>query len=297
MKFTKMQGAGNDFVVVETNDNQRDWSKIAIAVCDRHYGIGADGLLLLMPAEAADFRMRIFDADGSEAEACGNGIRCLVRYFVDNGMAQRVNGEIKVATMAGVRRAQVTRNGNQVVRIKIGMGKPAFAEEAIPAKLACAEKTIKIKSMLVSSTVADGRQLQLSLVSMGNPHAVQFVPEPVADYPLLELGPNVEHAGLFPRYTNFEIARVIDRRRIEARVWERGVGETLACGSGACAITVAARLHDYADDKVEVALPGGKLEVEWDGKGEVYLTGPAETVFAGEMSDSYLERLISRCNA
>ncbi len=285
MKFTKMQGAGNDFMLVETNDIQRDWSQAAVAMCDRHYGIGADGLLLLLPSNVADFRMRIFNADGSEANACGNGLRCLVKYFVDRGVASSSAQEISVETVAGIRRVEIYEAAGRVTKVKTGMGEPEFGDKDIPVVGQGEGNVVDIKSMSTCSITVDGRELHLSLVSMGNPHAVYFCQEPVSDFPLSQLGPKVEQHKIFPRGVNFEVARVLDQQQIEARVWERGVGETLACGSGACAISVAARLHGHIDDKVDIKLPGGILKVEWDGIGEVFLSGPAETVFTGEWQD------------
>ncbi len=280
MKFTKMQGAGNDFTLVETNDMQRDWSPTAIAMCDRHYGIGADGLLLMLPSDTADFRMRIFNADGSEAEACGNGLRCLVKYFVDRGLASSEAQKISVETVAGIRRAETHKVAGKVAKVHTGMGEPGFGNNVVIGE--GRGNIVDIKSMLNHSITVDGKELRLSLVSIGNPHAVYFCQHPVSDFPLSQLGPKVEQHKIFPKGVNFEVARVLNRQQIEARVWEKGVGETLACGSGACAITVAARLQGYIDNKVEIKLPGGILEVEWDGVGEVFLSGPAETVFSGE---------------
>jgi len=286
MKFTKMQGAGNDFIVVETSDMPHDWSEVAVAMCDRHYGVGADGVLLLLPSDVADFQMRTFNADGSEAGACGNGLRCLVKYFVDRGLANSRAQEISVETMAGIRGARIYKVAGKVTKVQTGMGEPKFGEKDIPVAIEQGEGDIvDIKSMITCSLTIDGRELCLSLVSMGNPHAVYFCQEPVADFPLSQLGPKVEQHKIFPKRINFEITRVVNRGQIEARVWEKGVGETLACGSGACAITVAAQLHDYIDNKVDIKLPGGILEVEWEGAGEVFLSGPSETVFTGEWPD------------
>ena len=283
MNFTKMQGAGNDFIVVETNDMQRDWSQVAVTLCDRHYGVGADSLLLLLPSDRADFLMRIFDCDGTEAETCGNGLICLVKYFVDGRLANSGIQEISVETIAGIRRARVYKVAGKVTKVQTGMGEPEFGEKDIPVVIERGEgSVVDIKSMIIYSITVDDRELQLSLVSMGNPHAVYFSEQTVSDFPLSRLGPEVEHHEIFPERINFEVARVLNRKQVEARVWERGVGETLACGSGACAITVAAHLHGYIDNKVDIKLPGGLLEVEWDGVGEVFLSGPAETVCTGE---------------
>ncbi len=282
MKFTKMQGAGNDFVLVETDDMQRDWSQAAIAVCDRHYGVGADGLLLLLSSDIADFRMRIFNPDGSESNACGNGLRCLVKYFVDRDPANSGAQEISVETLAGTRKARVYKTTGKVSKIQTAMGEPRLGDKDTSVVDEKEGSTIDIQSVLNYSITVEGKELCLSLVSMGNPHAVYFHQEQVSDFPLSRLGPKIEQHKVFPARINFEIARVLDRQQIEARVWERGVGETLACGSGACAITVAAQLLGYVDNKVDIKLPGGILGVEWDGVGEVFLSGPAETVFTGE---------------
>jgi diaminopimelate epimerase len=289
MKFTKMQGVGNDFVVIETSNGRRNWSKTAVAMCDRHYGIGADGLLLLMPSKVADFRMRIFNADGSEANACGNGIRCLVKYFVDNGLAKPRARKVSVETLVGVREAEFYKANDRVAKVKIGMGQPKFSKKDIPVIIRAGEgKLVNIKSMVQYTITVAGRQLPLNLVSVGNAHAVYFSQQPVAEFPLSRIGPKIEQNKIFPRGVNFEVAQVVDRKQIEARVWEHGVGETLACGSGACAITVAAQLHGHIGNKGEIKLPGGMLEVEWDGSGEVFLIGPAEAVFIGEWLDGRL---------
>jgi len=283
MNFTKLQAAGNDFVLVETSQMQRDWSQLAIAMCDRHFGIGADGLLLLLPSDTADFRMRVFNPDGFEAEACGNGLRCLAEYVVDKGLLSRKfeeAGEILVETMAGIRRIKLRKARGKLIKIQVGMGVPKFGAEDIPVVIG--QGAVDIKSMLSYRITIAGKELLLNLVSMGNPHAVYFWQRPVSDFPLSRLGPEVERHKIFPNRTNFEVANVISRQQIEARVWERGVGETLACGSGACAVAVAAQRHGYIDNKVDIKLPGGILGVEWDGVGEVFLSGPAEIVFTGE---------------
>ena len=291
MKFTKLQGTGNDFILVATSDEQRDWSKLALAMCERHFGIGSDGLLLLLPSGKADFRMRMFDPDGSEAEACGNGIRCLARYVYDNGMINAGADRISVETVVGMRQLKLNKENSRLVSIQAGMGEPVFQEREIPARIEQGrEQIIYINNMLSYPVKVNGVDLLLNLVSMGNPHAVYFQRSPVADFPLSSVGPKVEHLDIFPRRTNFEVARVINRKEIEVRTWERGAGETLACGSGACAVAVAARLHGYTDksitDKsIDIKLLGGTLQLEWDGIGEVLMTGPAETVFYGEWPD------------
>jgi len=285
MKFTKLQGAGNDFVLIETSDAERDWSQLAMAVCDRRFGVGADGLLLLLPSKIADFQMREFNPDGSESEACGNGLRCLVKYVMDTKLADNATREIAIETIPGVRKFRPDKAGDRATRIQVDMGTPKFAAEDIPVVIEPGKRgLVDIKLITYPVTIA-GRELLLSLVSMGNPHAVYFQQNPVADFPLAQVAPQVEQLPLFPNKVNFEVVRVVNRKQIEARVWERGVGETLACGSGACAIAVAAQLKGYTDHKVDIKFRGGTLEVEWDGVGGAFLGGPAEIVFTGEWSE------------
>jgi len=291
MNFTKLQSAGNDFVLVETGDGRRDWPRTAEAICQRNYGIGADGLLLLGKSSTADLSMRIFNADGSEAEACGNGIRCLLRYAVDKGLIDKDKGEVTVETAAGLRMARLQRENGEVTRIQVAMGKPGFAAAEIPLALEPNREELDINIITDYPLAVGGSDLKLAFVSMGNPHAVYFWNYPVEDFPLGRLGPDVERHQLFPSRVNFEVAHVISRREIEVRVWERGVGETLACGTGACAVAVAAQLLGYTDKQVEIKQPGGTLEVEWDGEGEVYLSGPAEIVFNGIWPEKQREDL------
>jgi diaminopimelate epimerase len=285
MNFTKVQGAGNDFVLVEASGINLDWSQIAVAMCDRHFGIGADGLLVLLPSKMADFRMRMFNPDGSEAEACGNGLRCLVRYVIDTGLVNTVAQEILVETAAGVRKARACRAMGKLTKIQVGMGVPKFEAKDIPVVIEPKEgNLVDIKLMLSSSIIIEGRELLLNFVSMGNPHAIYFWQYPVSDFPLSQLGPEIEQHKMFPNRVNFEVANVVSRRQIEARVWERGAGETLSSGSCSCAVAVAAHLLGYIDNNVKIKLPGGLLDVEWDRVGEVLLSGPAEIVFTGEWS-------------
>ena len=278
MNFTKLQGAGNDFILVEADKKQYNWSKLATAMCHRHFGIGADGLLL-MSSDKNGLSMRMFNPDGSEAEACGNGLRCLVRYALDKGLVNTKATEIAVVTKAGIRKARLRTEGKTTI-IQVGMGEPKFGVKDIPLALEATPEPILDYPLTI-----DGKKLALSFVSIGNPHAVCFIEQPTADFPLSQLGPKVEKHHIFPNRTNFEVARVISPNQIEARVWEIGAGETMACGSGACAIAVLAKLHGYTDNKVDIRLPGGTLNVERDGRGEVYLSGPASIVFSGEWPD------------
>ena len=287
MDFTKMQGAGNDFVLVDGGAaHRRDWSKLAIAMCDRHYGVGADSVLVLLPSSKADFTMRTFDADGSEAETCGNGLRCLARHVLNRGLIGPGAEGVAIETLTRIVKVRFEREGGRVVKFWANMGKPGLEASQIPVAVKPGNgNLVDIKSLLGYKVSVNGFDLVLNLVSMGNPHAVHFSETPVASFPLDTIGPKVENLPVFPNRVNFEVARVLDAGHLEARVWERGVGETLACGSGACAITVASKLHGYTEPKVDISLPGGTLNVEWNGAREVILGGPAEEVFTGHWPD------------
>ncbi len=284
MNFVKMHGAGNDFVVTEAAGDERDWPRLARAMCDRHFGVGADGLLLALRSSHAEIGMRVFNSDGSEAEMCGNGIRCLAKYAVEKGLVKPTDGRFSIETMAGVVSVEVNGEGGKVDRVRVGMGVPRLTPEDIPVLVHRETPLVNLPLEVWRGGAADVSArdiLPVTCVSMGNPHAVLLVTLPVKDFPLEDVGPRVAEHPQFPRGVNFEVARVIDRKQIEARVWERGAGLTLACGSGACAVMVAARLQGLVDDVVDITLPGGTLTLEWDGKGIVYLTGPAVSVFTG----------------
>lgn len=287
MRFVKMQGTGNDFLLVEAQGQERDWGPLARAMCDRHYGVGADGLMLVLPSERADVRMRLFNADGSEAEVSGNGVRCLVKYAVERGLARPHDGRVRVEAASGVLEAEVFGDqgravpaGRQVERVRLSMGTPRLAAEEVPV---VTEMEPPIVDMPLE---VEGRTLAVTCLSMGNPHAVLIVDGPVEDYPLQEVGPKVERHASFPVRVNFGVARVLARDRMEARVWERGVGETLACGTGSSAAMVTAHLKGLTGERVDITQAGGPLTVEWGGRGEVYLTGPAEFVFEGEWPEA-----------
>jgi diaminopimelate epimerase len=286
MKFSKLQATGNDFILVDafTGSGEGDWGELAQAMCDRHFGVGADGLILVQNSTIADLKMRLFNSDGSEAEVSGNGLRCFAKYAIEKGLVGKMssragqgNRSLTIETLSGVRKVKAYMSGSKVNRAEVNMGLPRFQPEQIPVKV-----KVDIIPILDYPLVIDGRELTLSLLSMGNPHAVSFLSRPIADFPLAEIGPKVERHSMFPQRTNFGVARVLSRGKIEARVWERGVGETLACGSGACAIAVAARLLDYVEPQVDIILEGGTLTVSWDRVGEVLLSGPVEEVFTGE---------------
>ncbi len=276
MNFIKMHGAGNDFVLLPAGDYSIDWPSLAVAMCDRHFGIGSDGLIIAAPSEIADLRMRMFNPDGSEAEMCGNGIRCLTKYAVESGLAAPRGGGIDVETLAGTLRCQIEGGEGRVERVRVAMGRPRLHPADVPVRAEGEGPLRDFPVPLVDRTVA------VTCVSMGNPHAVYFTDTPVADFPLSRVGPQVEHSQPFPNRVNFEIVNLLGRGHVRARVWERGAGETLACGTGACAIGVASVLAGASDGRTVVSLPGGDLEIEWDGEADVYLTGPATEVFRGE---------------
>ncbi len=284
MRFSKLHATGNDFILVDARTKAAEWPKLAQAMCDRHSGIGADGLILARNSTIADLKMRLFNSDGSEAEVSGNGLRCFAKYVIEKGLtgekslrAGQSNYLLAVETLSGVRKVKAHVSGNKIERAEVNMGLPRFQPEQIPVKV-----EVDIIPILDYPLTINRKKLTLALVSMGNPHAISFLSRPVADFPLAEIGPKVESHPVFPQKTNFEVARVLNRRKIEARVWERGVGETLACGSGASAIAAAAQLWGYVNKQVDIILEGGTLTVSWNRVGEVLLTGPVEEVFNGE---------------
>ncbi len=280
MKFAKYHGAGNDFILVDGNGLDEDWNALALAICERNLGAGADGLIVAFPSvNDAHVRMRLFNADGSEAEMSGNGVRCFARYVVETGLAKPDGDDLRVDTGAGDIIVKLERSGGEVTGATVDMGSPRFKPDEIPVAV---EHTAPVLDLPVP---VDGRDYAVSCLSMGNPHAVHFVDDGVGDFPLSDVGPRVEHHALFPARVNFEVAQVIDRSHIVSRTWERGVGETQACGTGACAIMVSARLHGWVDDVVEVNEPGGVLTLRWSGAGSVLLKGPAAFVYRGEWPD------------
>jgi diaminopimelate epimerase len=283
MKFTKMQATGNDFVVVDGINNKRNWQTLAKEICDRHFGVGADGLIIFDVNEKKEFVMRIFNADGSEAEMCGNGIRCFAKYAVESGITK--NLEIPIHTLAGLKIASINNTGGIVKTVKVDMGKPTFKAKEIPVTIETTrEELVDITDLVEHGISIEEQNFSLSFVSMGNPHAVTFINSPVSEYPLALIGPKVENHKMFPKHTNFEIARLVKHNTIEVRVWERGVGETMACGTGACATAVVAIKKGYANKKIDIIMPGGILTIEWDGKNNVFMTGSAEEVFKGDWS-------------
>ncbi len=280
MRFEKLHGAGNDFVMLDGRDTgERDWSSLARATCDRHFGVGADGLILLLPGSGgADLRMRMWNPDGSEAEMCGNGIRCLVRFAARHGLVASDAAEVSVDTLAGRLTCGVAhRDGDGLPdQVRVDMGRPRLEPDEIPVR-APAPGPVRHFDLEV-----DGARYDVACVSMGNPHAVLFVDEDPTGFPLDQVGPRIEHHPAFPQRTNFHVVRVLAAGRAVARHWERGAGLTLACGTGASAIGVAGRLRGLLSGDVLMDVPGGQLRIQWDGDGQVFMTGPAADVFAGE---------------
>lgn len=271
-----MHGLGNDYIYVRpVREDERDWAGVARRVSDRHFGIGADGLILALPSEAADLRMRIFNADGSEAEMCGNGIRCLGKYAVEEGMVSPDAERITIETGAGILTLELFREGGVVTAARVDMGEPRLDPAALPAAV---EGPGPILDLPIE---VDGIELRLALVSMGNPHAIHYTDD-VDAFPIERIGPLVEHHTLFPNRTNFQVVQVLDRGHVKHRVWERGSGITLASGTSASAVAVASRLKGLTGDRLVDTLPGGDLILEWPGHGPVYMTGPAARVLDGD---------------
>lgn len=277
MKFTKMHGCGNDYVYVNGfEENIADEAKAAIIVSDRHFGIGADGLIIIKPSDIADFEMVMYNADGSRGAMCGNGVRCVAKYVYDHKLTDKIS--ISVASMGSIKYIDVDVENGKVVSAKVDMGSPVLEAKKIPV-LSENEKAVNEK------ITVDGKDYLMTCVSMGNPHAVVFTDIPVSEFPLEKIGPKFENNPVFPDRVNTEFVNITDRKNLNMRVWERGSGETLACGTGTCATVVAAILNGYADNDVTVHLIGGDLKISWSGNeaDSVFMTGPAETVFSGEI--------------
>lgn len=286
MKFTKMQGIGNDYVYINAIENKiKDPKDLAIKVSDRHFGIGSDGLILIDKSKKADFKMRIINPDGSEAEMCGNGIRCVGKYVYDKGLTAKK--ELDIETLAGIKHLTLIVEKGKVSKVTVDMGKPILEEEKIPVKFY--DKKIKNKSfefVLIDTEIKDKKEY-LTCISMGNPHAVCFIKN-VDDLNIEKYGKKIENDKRFPNKTNVEFVEVLDKNTIKMRVWERGVGETLACGTGSCASVCASILNDLTYRKVKVMLLGGTLEIEWNkDNNHIYMTGPAAITFEGNIKDIY----------
>ncbi len=283
MRFVKLHGAGNDYVLVDGRGLDHDWPSLARAMSDRHFGVGADGLLVVAPSQLAPVRMRMFNPDGSEAEMCGNGIRCFAKYVLERGVVAADEGGLTIETGAGLRRVEPVWEEGRMTGARVNMGTPRLRPSEVPVKLPEQKGRDGAEEMVLDYPLeVDGKHLKLTFVSMGNPHAVAFIQEPVEEFPLHRIGPLVERHPMFPKRTNVEIVNMLGGDKLQVRVWERGVGETLACGTGACAVSVAGWFKGRTERKVELQLAGGTLRVEWDGQGEVFLSGPAVEVFEGE---------------
>ncbi len=276
MEFTKMHGLGNDFIIVAGEqalpDNVAD---LAVRLCNRFFGIGADGLVYILPSEKADFKMRIINSDGSEAEQCGNAIRCVAKYVYDNGLTGKQ--ELTIETLgAGVQPVQLETAGGQVKLVTVDMGQPILNGLDVPT-------TIDANPVIGHSVTVDGREFSFTAVSMGNPHCVIYVDD-AANFDLAIWGPKLEKHPLFPRKINVEFAKVNSRSQVDMRVWERGAGPTLACGTGACATLVSSVLNGLTDRKATISLAGGDLLIDWnEGNNRIYMTGPAAIVYSGTM--------------
>ncbi|MGE4283760.1 MAG: diaminopimelate epimerase, partial [Clostridia bacterium] len=273
MKFTKMHGIGNDYVYVNCfEENVANPSEVAIKVSDRHFGVGSDGLVLIMPSDTEDFRMRMFNSDGSEAEMCGNAVRCVGKLVYDNGLTDK--DIISIETLAGTKVLKMEVKDDKVRMVRVDMGEPILEPENIPV--------VHDKERFVDEDVeVDGQNYKFTCVSMGNPHAVTYMKD-IDKLKIEEVGPKFEHHKIFPRRTNTEFVEVIDRKTLKMRVWERGAGETLACGTGACAVLVASVLNNLSDRQAAVQLIGGDLLIEWnEHDNHVYMTGSATKVFDG----------------
>ena len=274
MKFTKMQGLGNDYVYVNCVEKKlENASQIAIAVSDRHYGIGSDGLILINSSEVADFEMEMYNADGSRGEMCGNGIRCVGKYVYDYGLTDKTH--VTIETLAGIKYLDLHVENGKVKQVRVNMGSPLLKPEEIPIALE-GENVIDVPISINDTAY------RMTGVGMGNPHTVVFLDD-IEQMKIEEIGPKFENHSYFPNRVNTEFVKVIDRTHVKMRVWERGSGETLACGTGACAVAVACILNGLTEEDVTVSLLGGDLQIQWERKENiVYMTGPAEVVFEGE---------------
>lgn len=277
MRFVKMHGAGNDFVVIDGTKEaipEGHLPAVARCACDRHLGIGGDGIILVLPSRAANFRMRMLNPDGSEAEMCGNGIRCFAKYMFDRKMHQDVI--MTVETLGGLKTLKINAAGGRVQTVRVDMGEPKLLRSEIPMR---GDNT----KVVAEPLKVGGKKVEITCVSMGNPHCVTFV-DNVENYPVEKVGPEIETHPSFPQRTNAEFIEIVNSQEIKMRVWERGAGETLACGTGACASAIASMLNDKVSRKVTVHLRGGDLFIEWMGDNKVFLTGPAEEVYEGKVN-------------
>lgn len=280
MKFTKMHGCGNDYVYVNGfTEKVADKPKAVVALSDRHFGIGSDGVIFINPSQQADFEMEMYNADGTRAEMCGNGIRCVGKYVYDHGMTDKTS--ITVESFGKVKYLDLTVENGKVVKVKVNMGKPELTANDVPV-------VSEHEQVIDEEIIVKGKTYRMTCVSMGNPHAVVFMDD-VEHLAIEEIGPYFENHERFPNRTNTEFVQVIDDSHVKMRVWERGTGETLACGTGCCATAVACVLNHLTGAHVTVQVLGGEIEIYWDQKENlVYMTGPAVTVFEGETEEAYV---------
>ncbi len=286
MKFTKMHGIGNDYVYVNGFEEKvDDPAKVSEFVSDRHMGIGSDGLIMINPSKQADFEMAMYNADGSRGEMCGNGIRCVAKYVYDYGLTDKT--QISVETLGGIKYLDLTVEDGKVALVKVDMGAPELQAEKIPIVMEGYEPGTGEEGTVVDAPIeVDGKVYHMTGVSMGNPHDVIYLDEEetLKDLEIEKIGPKFENHKRFPKRINTEFVKVLDRNTVEMRVWERGSGETLACGTGACAVAVSSILNGFTDQELTVKLLGGDLKIKWDKEsGHVFMTGPATVVFDGEI--------------
>lgn len=285
LEFTKMQGIGNDYVYIDcTKKELENPEKISQIVSDRHFGIGSDGLILILNSKIADFKMEIYNADGSQAEMCGNGIRCVAKFVYDKGLTDKT--KIKIETLAGIKELELNVENGKVKTVKVDMGEPILEAEKIPVYI---DEKMKTEGITPTSVIknlkleAYNQNFTFTCVSMGNPHAITFIDD-VEKFDVKKFGSVFEVAKAFPKKSNIEFVEIIDKENINMRVWERGSGETMACGTGSCASVVACILNNKTSNKVKVHLLGGELYIEWNKENNhIYMTGPAEIVFEGKI--------------
>ena len=282
LTFAKLQGAGNDYIAIDGRELERDWGALSFEMSRQRFGVGSDGIVVVERSEVAQIRMRVFNPDGSEAEMSGNGIRLFAKFVLDRRMAAPGPNGLTIETGGGVRSVVPRMEGGRMAAARVSMGEPEFEPSAIPVDAARMGNPDRVVDYPMD---IGGRTLEITCLAVGNPHAVAFPEGPVDEFPLLDIGPLVENHPLFPNRINFEIANVVDRGCLRARIFERGAGETLSSGTGSTAVAVAAKLHGFTDDAVDVVVPGGVLRLEWPGAGEVYLEGPAVEVFTGVWPD------------
>lgn len=282
-KFTKMQGCGNDYIYVNGFTGkipQEEKTELVRHISDRHFGIGGDGVIFINPSLEADFEMEMYNADGSRAEMCGNGIRCVAKYVYDKGLTDKT--DISVISCGQIKYLQLFLKEGQVNTVRVNMGAPELRPDRIPVTVAEAGIPLEKERIVNAPIIVQGKEYKMTCVSMGNPHAVIFL-EDVTNLEIEQIGPYFENHERFPKRINTEFVKVLDKKTVQMRVWERGTGETLACGTGCCATVVACILNGLTDEKVTVKLLGGEIEIEWDREANlVYMTGPAVTVFEGE---------------